>query len=366
MLRTTIALAVVLLSTPALGQTLDPSGAPAPADPAPETVTTDDATTSLAPTISGFIDGTYNYNFNHPAAGVTPYHTYTASHHSFLLNAAHLALTGSDGKLTYAVEIDAGTDAFVNTLDDDFDVQEAWASYVGDLGLGFKVGKFVTFNGIEVIESGGNPTISRGFLFGLAEPFTHVGALVTYKFNDQLDAAVGVVNGWDVMVDNNSLKTMVGKFGVTLEQFLLVLSAYAGPEQPLNDDDWRTTFDATGVVKLGMMDIWVQANIGTEENAGPDGSATWTGLGVQPLFHINEQLALGARAEVFSDNDGARTGVDQTLFNLSVTPAYTVTRNLILRAEGRVDVSSEDVYLDTDGDANSVELIALTEALLVF
>lgn len=369
MLRTPLVTVALLLSSPALAQTLDPTGAPASPDPQPDPASEpapDESTTSLAPTISGFIDGTYNYNFNHPAAGVTPFHTYTAPHHSFLLNAAHLALTGSDGQLSYAVEIDAGTDAFVNTLDDDFDVQEAWAAYTTDMGLGFKVGKFVTLNGIEVIESGSNPTISRGFLFGLAEPFTHVGGLVTYKISDTLDVAAGLVNGWDVMVDNNSLKTMVGKFGLTLDQVLLVLSAYTGPEQPLNNDDWRTTFDLTGVVKLGTIDIWFQANIGTEENAAADGSAVWTGLGVQPVIRINEQLSVGARAEVFSDNDGARTAVDQTLFNLSAAPAFAVTKNLILRAEGRVDVSSEDVYVDTDGEASSVQLIALTEALLVF
>src|SRR5689334_3866063 len=116
--RTTItatALLLSLLSTPALAQTLDPSGAPPPADPPPEAVTATDtaepeATPSLTPTLSGFIDGTYNYNFNHPAAGVTPFHTYTAEHHSFLLNAAHVALTGGDGKMAYAVEIDAGSD----------------------------------------------------------------------------------------------------------------------------------------------------------------------------------------------------------------------------------------------------------------
>ena len=373
MSRTTIgaaALLLSLLSSPALAQTLDPAGAPAQPDPPPETMDmggeSASATPSLVPTVSGFIDGTYNYNFNHPAGGVTPYHTYTAPHHSFLLNAAHVALTGSDGKLTYAVEIDAGTDAFVNTLDDDFDIQEAWVSYTGDLGLGFKAGKFVTFNGIEVIESGSNPTISRGFLFGLAMPFTHVGALATYKISDQMDVAAGVVNGWDVMVDNNSLKTLVGKFGLNLETVMLTLSAYSGPEQPLNDDDWRTTFDATAMVRLGTIDLWFEANIGTEENAAPDGDATWTGLGVQPIFHLNEQLSLGARAELFSDNDGARTGLDQTLFNVSVTPAYVLTRNLVVRAEGRIDVSSEDVYADTDGEASGSQVIALGEVLVVF
>ena len=373
MLRTTIAAAALLLSSPVLAQTLDPAGAPPDPTVTPEPTPPPEAEAapSLTPTVSGFIDGTYNYNFNRPAGGVTPYHTYTAPHQSFLLNAAHVALTGSDGKLSYAVEIDAGTDAFVNTLDDDFDVQEAWVSYTADTGLGFKAGKFVTTMGIEVIESGANPTISRGFLFGLAEPFTHVGALGTYKINDRMDVAAGVINGWDVMVDNNSYKTMMGKFGLTLEQFALVLSAYTGPEQPLNDDDWRTVFDATGVIKLGTIDIWVQANIGTEQNAGggppaDPGDATWTGIGVQPVFRLTEQFSLGARAELFSDNDGARTGFDQTLFNVSVAPAFALTSHLTLRAEGRVDMSSEDVYVDTDGEASSSQIIALGEALVSF
>src|SRR5204862_150712 len=69
------------------------------------------APASLSPTITGDVDGTYNYNFDHPALGVSPFLSYTAFDNSFLLNAAHVALAASDDHVSYDVELDAGSDA---------------------------------------------------------------------------------------------------------------------------------------------------------------------------------------------------------------------------------------------------------------
>lgn len=329
------------------------------------------------PTLSGFVDGTYNYNFNHPAGGLTPYHSYTAPHHSFLLNSAHVAIGARNDNLAFALELDAGFDAALNSINyggNVIDIQEGWVAYTDDAGFGLKAGKFVTYNGIEVIESPANPTISRGFLFGLAEPATHVGAVATYRISDEMDVALGAVNGWDVLVDNNSGKTIVGKFGLTTEQFLLTLSFLAGPEQAANNDDWRMTFDATGMYKLDKVDLWFQANSGVEQNlVPPDGdSAAWFGVGVQPLFHLNDEFALGSRVELFDDLDGARTGLKQMLINVSVAPTYTPTDHIILRGEVRADISGgresgvDGPYLNSDGDAKGAQLLALTEAIVTF
>jgi Putative beta-barrel porin-2, OmpL-like. bbp2 len=321
---------------------------------------------ALAPRISGFVDVTYNYNTRDPVMGVTPYHTYTARHDTLLLNAAHLALTGSSPSISYAVEVDVGSDAAVNSADDDVDLQEAYVAYVSPVKLGLKAGKFVTYQGIEVIESGANPTISRGFLFGLAEPFTHAGAVVTYQFLPSLDAALGVVNGWDVVVDNNHGKTVVAKVGYTGDGRLLTVSGYAGPEQADNDDSWRFSGDATGMVKIGPVDVWGQVNAGSEDDAAMDGgTARWIGAGLQPLWHVLEGLAIGGRAEVFSDRDGARTGSEQTLYNVSVAPAFTLTAGLVLRGEVRVDWSSDPVFADED-DTFRNQVVALTEAIYSF
>ncbi len=338
---------------------------PPPAAPPPPAEVDADRP-SLAPTLSGHVAATYNFNFMDPALGTTPFHSYTAKHNSFLLNHAHVMIAGSDEAIAYSVEIDAGTDAIFNTVGSYFDVQEAWVSYTAPSGLGFKAGKFVTFNGIEVIESPSNPTISRGFLFGLAEPFAHVGVLGIYQASDTLDFAVGAVNGWDLIVDNNDNKTLVAKVGVTQDKLGLIVSAYAGKE---TGENYRATLDATAVVKLAKLDLWLQGNVGFEEGVALDGEdAMWMGFGVQPVFKIDDKLSLGARLEAFIDGDGARTTVDQTLINVSVAPAYKVHDRVTVRAEGRLDFSTEDVFVSDDvtADPGAIQVIALTEASVAF
>jgi hypothetical protein len=365
----------LLLASLLVAVTAAPAAAQAPPEPAPDTapdtapaVAAGTQTSSLvAPHISGFVDLTYNYNTRDPVDGVTPFHAYTSRHDTLLLNAAHVALSGSSDTVSYAIEVDVGSDAQVNSGDDDVDLQEAYVAYVSPIGLGIKAGKFVTYQGIEVIESGANPTISRGFLFGLAEPFTHAGAVLTYKINSSLDVAAGVINGWDLVVDNNRGKTVVAKFGYTGDGALVTASGYAGPEQAGNADDLRLSGDLTGMIKLGTVDLWAQANAGSEEGLAPDGgTARWFGAGVQPVWHALEKLAVGGRAEIFRDADGARTGTEQTLYNLSVTPSYTLAAGLVMRGELRVDWSSEDVFMDEDGAVHAEQVLALTEAIYSF
>jgi hypothetical protein len=325
------------------------------------------AQSAASPHVGGFVDLTYNYNTLQPADDVTLYHSYTAENDTVLLNAAHVALSGAGESVSYAVEVDVGSDAQVNSGDDDVDLQEAYGAYVSPIGLGVMAGKFVTFQGIEVIESGSNPTISRGFLFGLAEPFTHAGAVLTYKINPAFDVAAGVVNGWDVVVDNNRGKTAVVKAAFTSEVARATVSGYAGPEQEEDDDDLRLSGDVTGMVVVGPVDLWGQVNAGREEGAAPGGGAArWIGAGLQPLWHALGSLTIGARAEVFRDADAARTGTRQTLYNLTVTPCYLVTTGLVIRGELRVDWSNRDVYMDEDGAVHGNQVLALTEAIYSF
>jgi hypothetical protein len=382
--------------TPTPPPTGDQAGAPAPVDDTTADEPVDDTTTtaepapvavpvaelpptepaeaevepsSLTPSIAGHVNATWNYNVSDPAMDLNPFHSYDLRHNTFLLNAAHVAITGSDDHLSYAVEIDAGSDAAFNTADDDFDIQEAWVSYVGDSGFGAKIGKAATYMGIEVIESPANPTISRGFLFGLAEPFTHVGGVLTYKVNDQIDVALGLINGWDLPVDNNNYRTIVGKVGIALDQGAVTISGTSGPEQPANNDDWRTVVDVTAV--LNMVDklaLWVQANVGTESFG--DDSATWWGVGVQPVYAIDDKLSVGGRFEVFGDPDGARTGFvpdGQTLINITAAPAYKLHENFTVRVEARVDIASEDdTFVNSDGDGGTSQILGMTEAIVTF
>lgn len=326
------------------------------------------------PQVSGFIDATYNRTLNASSARENVHHSFDQQSNTFLLNAVHLALSGGEG-VAYTVEVDAGTDAAAASSaglgsGDDVDLQEAYVTYaLGSSKLTVTAGKFVTFEGIELIESVDNPTITRGFLFGLAEPFTHTGITASYPLSPRVQLVLGAVNGWDLWVDNNDAPTGVAKVGLDLgEPLRLGLSGYLGPEQPGREGDLRTSLDLTGVTAaMPGLDLWFQVNYGGEAGAAADGGdASWLGLGVQPVYRVSERLTLGARYERFADRDGARTGVAQTLQNLTVTPGYQLTDALLARSEVRADLSSEDVFVDADGEPTGTQLQIAAEVIYSF
>jgi len=312
--------------------------------------------------VSGYVEAAYHLNLSHPEAeDPVALRSYDAvGGNSFLLHAAHLALKHSMSKEVSAViELDGGTDAVVNNgglgL---FDVQEAYASYTSPFGLSFTAGKFATYEGIEVIEGPMNPTVTRGFLYGLAEPFTHIGAKVHYKLGDVADIGVGVVNGWDLYVDNNDAKTGIFRLGLTpVEQFWIAFSGSYGAERADSNTDRRLSLDATGaIVPSDAISFNFQANYGQEPNvplAAPgvgtvDGS--WLGVGVQPVLKV-EGFSLGARFEYFADTKGTRTGApgtDVKVWNATVTPGYTIDDALQLRAEYRFDKADQDIFNNKD------------------
>ncbi len=63
--------------------------------------------------------------------------------------------------------------------------------------LTVKGGHFYTIVGYEVVPSTGQFFMSRQLTFWNSEPFTHTGALATYKVNDKLSVSGGYVAGMD-------------------------------------------------------------------------------------------------------------------------------------------------------------------------
>jgi len=348
---------------------------PAPAEAAPA------APTYPQTTIGGGVEGTYNRMFSKPhqpegatvgvdAAGdpitqaAVPTRAYDSAN-GFLLNQASLFVKHQLNENVYAqVRFDAGANAGINSFGTSrlFDVREAYAVATG-MGLTFTAGKFTTYQGIEVVDGWLNPTVTRGFLYYLAEPVTHVGAKLHYTAG-AFDIGAGVVNGWDsnngyfATGDNNSQKTVIWRLGYTSAPFWAGFSGTYGVEKASIDKDPRLSLDLTGQAVISpMLAINFQGNYGSEKNmygANGDQTATWVGFGVQPMVHI-DAMSLGARFEYFSDKGLSRTGYFSAggaaaagkdkvgIWNFTITPGYTVAGALLLRAEFRVDGADSEV-----------------------
>lgn len=322
--------------------------------------------------LSGFVDTSAHYNANNPDSQSSALRSYDSRAQSFYLNAVHgdFSIAPVEGA-SVVVQLDAGSDAAFNRTGSvaavDVDVQEAYVTYVlKESGLGVRAGKWATFEGIEVIEGPDNPTVTRGFLFGLAEPFTHVGAVVTYKAG-AFDSALGAVNGWDLVTDTNTGKTILGKAAWGAEVWGVTGSFLAGPEQAGNSHDYRQSYDVTGFVTVEGAKVNVQANYGNETIAG--NRVHWVGGGIQPVVPVTEALSVGARVERFRDPEGARTGVagGPTVTNVTMAPAYAVTKALTVRVEARVDFSSGgDAFEDAGGDPKDTQATLSAEVFYRF
>jgi hypothetical protein len=243
-------------------------------------------------------------------------------------------------------------------------VLQAYASYVAPIGSGLTIdfGKMYTPIGAEVVDTKDNFNYSRSWLFAFG-PYYHAGFRAKYAVNDKVALTGYLFNGWDNVFENN-VDTKAGKtigfsLGLTpTKKFSLTETYLAGPEAPLanvpdvsNRDNWRHIADtvATYLVndKLTLMGNFVYGSDGN--NDGNRG--IWTGFAGYFKYAFNNKFAFSPRFEVFNDKDGLRTGVAQTVKDITLTQEMKLMNNLITRFEYRRDFSNQRFFTNHAGIA---------------
>ncbi len=246
----------------------------------------------------------------------------------------------------------------------DVDLQQAFVSYVADVGRGLRLdaGKFVTHAGYELIEGydGYNDTYSRSILFGYAIPFTHTGAKVSLPLTDQLSAMVMVVNGWDNVKDNNAGKTVGAQLGAVVGKASAWLNYVGGPEQATSNTNLRHLIDVVAIVKpVELITLGVNADLAYEDDGAADGPAIWMGAAGYARWDATPTVSLAGRTEVFRDRHGVRTGTPQTLFEATISPAVKLGDNVVLRGDLRFDRSNVASFMTHDGAAKQQVTVAI-------
>lgn len=366
-------LAAMKPSAPAPAATA-PASAPATAAAA---TTTPEATAPakttiaslLGPTsISGFVDGYYNYNSNQPANRLNSYRVFDTTSNNIALNMVELivdkAPDAAASRTGYHVALGFGQGMNVVNSADPAGLgfaqylKEAYFSYLAPVGKGLQVdfGKFVTPMGAEVIESKDNWNYSRGLLFGYAIPFYHFGLRAKYTFNDKYNLTGFLVNGWNDIIDNNSGKTYGLSFGWNPNKKVGVIeTAFFGPEQANYNKTWRQTYDTVLTYnpnsKLSLM-----ANYDYGRGDRPVDPLTllpsptapvvyWTGMAGYVKYAWNDKYSFATRYEYYNDHSGFTTGTPQHFNEFTTTFQRMVTSNLITRLEYRRDMTNEPTIL---------------------
>lgn len=323
--------------------------------------------------INGFLSGGYNYNFNEPYNRAVNLRPFNDNHDNLSLELAQLvfhkdAIAAGDAgfrlDLNFGYTVPQSIHSTGYTPSDDFDIRQAYASYVAPLGNGLKLdfGKFITEMGAEVIEGyeDWNWNYSRSFLFYFSIPFTHTGVRAIYPVNDKLTLLGEVVNGWDNVTDNNNGKTICLHAAVMPVKDTTVNIKYmVGAEQADNNNNQRHLFNLNLTTAINGIVFKADYVYGAEENVPGTGDATWTGLAGYVRYPVTDKFAINGRAEFFNDDDGTRTGTRQDLWEITLTPEYALNENLLVRAEYRHDSSNEDVFDKKDGKTDRQETLGM-------
>jgi hypothetical protein len=322
---------------------------------------------------SGIVDGYYSFN-NNKVDMFTQGRAFDVRHNAFSLQLAKLTLqktNSKDSPLGFRVDLGLGetVDRIISVSDSSRNdatkhVLQAYASYVAPIGGGLTIdfGKMYTPVGAEVIETKDNFNYSRGLLFAYG-PYYHAGFRVKYAFNDKAALSGFLFNGWDNVFENNvggnAGKTAGFQLGLTpSKKFALTQTYLAGPEAPLANapgisarDNWRHISDTVVSVyatdKLTLLGNFVYGS--DADNDGVRGH--WTGFAGYFKYAFNNRFAFAPRFEVFNDKDGLRTGVAQTVKDITLTQEVKLLNNFITRFEYRRDFSNQKFFTNSAGVA---------------
>jgi hypothetical protein len=312
--------------------------------------------------LNAFVSTAYEYNGNRPTNGASSYRVFDFSDNSFNLDVAELVVQIAASKPNdagFRVDFAAGNSIpqIAKTQDQtaaQFDLQQAFASYIAPLGSGlrFDVGKFVTHMGYEVIEGydGYNDNYSRSILFGYAIPFTHTGVKASYAFSSKVAGMVEVVNGCDLLRDNNRSKSVGAQLTLTpVAPLQVLLNWVGGPELANDNHSNRNVFDLAAILKpTNTLTLGVNGDYGKENGTSlvnPGSDATWKGIAGYATLALTNKFSVALRGETFHDEDGVRlgTGTRATLSEGTFTPTYKFTDHVLLRGEARYDKANQPI-----------------------
>ena len=278
---------------------------------------------------------------------------------SFDFGARFDLLYGGDAKFTHAAGF---MDHIGGMGNDDFqwaDLIQAygqlWLKTGAESGLELTLGKFLELAGSESAEATNNLLYSHSDIYTFLEPTTHTGGMAKYIFNSQLFAYFGIVEGWDVVQDNNTAVTYLAGGGWSSKAQIAghartqaLLNLITGPERANDNSHYRTLTDV--VINQSWTDKLTESL-----------NFDWLAEEDVPGIHHKRADALGAahyltytfsdyvsgtwRVEEMRYDGGWRTGVNgdlfESTFGVSLTPApnHPQLKNLMLRPEFRCDWS---------------------------
>jgi len=328
--------------------------------------------------LSGYVTASYFYATN-PTGQTIVGRLYDRFHDAFIANAARITFERpvATDKVDAGFRVDAlfGQNATPIrsaglTLGDQGDLPQAFVTLNlpmhGGNYVQFKAGKMWTLLDVEVVDEVLNPNFSHGYQYIYLTNFTNTGFGVDAKLSAKVDAQLRLINGWDVVEDNNTGKSFMGRVGITpSDKAALAFFGYYGPEQAGNTANNRYGGEFVGTFKpASKATVYAQFDMGGEQGlAAGGGDAKWWGGGLWGVFDLNPKLSLALRGDYMDDQDGVRTSgalgfpaaPSRRIGSATATLNVKTWPHALVRPELRFEHSSQDDF-GNPGDLSETQM----------
>lgn len=327
--------------------------------------------------ISGYVDAYYQYNFNDPESGANGGRIFDQLHNQFSLGLVQTMFTYTKGRLTGVADLTFGPNAELGNFgnpDGSRMIKQAYISYAISDRVGFTIGQYGTHIGYELIDAPLNFNYSLSYLFGNG-PFYHTGAKFDFALSETVGLMVGVVNGWDALVDYNEKKSITAQFSLApSDEFSLYFNWIGGDEyaggSAFGDTegsfaslfDLTTTYQVSDAFLIGLNAAYGSFKSGADAPVLGDpysDDATWAGAAVYLNYATSETFAIGLRGEHFSDPDGVRYFGPLEVTALTFTGDVKLAGgNFMIKPEIRMDFAKDEFFEDSDGAGTKSQITA--------
>jgi hypothetical protein len=359
----------------------------------------------------GYLDGSYTQNFNNPSNQINALRIFDVNSNQFRPNLAQFVVDRESkagtvmDRVGFRLKANVGRDsAFVggtnlSELNQWADFQEFYLQYLVPQGSGIdvKVGQMNTLIGYETVESPYNANYSRSWLFGLGQPFTTRGVRVSYRFNNRVWAALGVINRINGNLLTNATTPWI-ESSITLvlsDHVKLTLYGFTGPGIGPNKVSWGNNlfgggfFSLQATTRMSVVLEGFYASIANSSLVKPGTHERWGGVAGYLIYDFSERWGIRLRSELFEDSGGffscrgttayqpqanvcfgatsttSAPPVSQTLWETTTTFQFKPVSWLITRLEYRYDKSDHNVFQIGERAASYQSTLSL-EAIYLF
>lgn len=319
--------------------------------------------------LGGYVDSYYSYNFSRPADGSNPYFVSSARNNELTINLAYVDVRyrSTDMRVRFVP-------GFGTYMDANYKNEPGSLKNMVEASVGVIISKRKNiWIDIGVLGSPytNESAISKDHLMYMRSfapenvPYYLTGARLSVPLNRKLNGYFYVLNGWQVIEDNNKGKSLATQLEYRPNNYMLFnWNTYFGDERSSAHPNYRMRIfnDFYWIFKPpGKFSATSSFYFGYQQREGASTSSWWQ-ANLIGNYAFNSLISLSGRIEYFDDSQGVLVTTITGVPGFSASSAgacvnFKLHKMALLRFEARRFMAQDNVYFDENNNPTNISTV---------